>query len=392
MQNLHILLVHNYYQHPGGEDAVFSLEKSLLLKHGNSVFEYTNSNMRIEALGYINSAAKTIWSRSSYKEVLKIIQDVKPDIAHFHNTFTLISPAVYYACAEMGVPVIQTLHNYRLLCPNAYLFRDGGVCEDCINLKNPLPGVFHKCYRNSYSQSAIVAGMLGIHRLIRTWQNKIDIYISLTEFARQKFIQGGLPEKKIVVKPNFVTSVDISDRTGVGEYALYIGRLSYEKGLDTLLSAWDKLLIPLKIAGDGPLREFVQKHVENSSFIEYLGQVSQKSAIDLIRKSRFLVFPSRLYEGLPMTIIEAFSCGVPVIASDLTSRVEILRDSETGILYTSGDPINLAANAEWLWNHPELSAEIGRNAWHEYKEKYTPEHNYLLLQKIYQQVIENKIH
>jgi len=385
-------MVHNYYQQAGGEDTVFSLEKSLLLDHGHTVSEYTDSNTRIELLGQINSAAQTIWSRSSHNAIRRIIQEVKPDIAHFHNTFMLISPSVYYACAEMGVPVVQTLHNYRLLCPNAYLFRNGAVCEDCINLKNLLPGVFHKCYRNSYAQSAIVAGMLGIHRLIRTWKNRIDLYISLTEFARQKFIQGGLPAEKIIVKPNFVASIDISDRTSLGDYALYIGRLSYEKGIDTLLSAWGRLQIPLKIVGDGLLRESVQKYAENSSFIEYLGQVSQKSVIDLLKKSRFLVFPSRLYEGLPMTILEAFSCGVPVITSDLASRSELIRDSETGILYTSSDPANLAVKAEWLWNHPEVSAEIGRNALHEYKDKYTPEHNYLLLQKIYQHVIEDKIH
>ena len=392
MQKRRILLVHNYYQHPGGEDTVFSSEKSLLLEHGHTVFEYTDSNKRIELLGNINSAVQTIWSRSSYNAIKKKLMEVKPDIVHFHNTFMLVSPSAYYACSEMGIPVIQTLHNYRLLCSNALLFRNSAVCEDCINLKNLLPGVYHKCYRNSYSQSTIVAGMLGIHRHIRTWQNKIDLYISLTEFARQKFVQGGLPEEKIIVKPNFITSNEISDCTGVGEYAIFIGRLTFEKGVDILLSAWDKLQIPLKIVGDGELRESVQKYAKKSNFIEYMGQLSQKSVIDLLKKSRFLVFPSRLYEGLPMTIVEAFSCGVPVIASDLTPRAELICDSEIGILYSSNDPASLAYKAESLWNHPGICARMGRNARREYEDKYTPENNYELLQKIYQYVIEKKMH
>jgi glycosyltransferase involved in cell wall biosynthesis len=392
MQKRCILLVHNYYQHPGGEDTVFSSEKSLLLEHGHAVFEYTDNNKRIEQLGYVNSAFQTIWSRSSYNAIKRILKEVKPDLVHFHNTFMLISPSAYYACAEMGVPVIQTLHNYRLLCSNALLFRNGAVCEDCINLKNLLPGVYHKCYRNSFSQSSVVAGMLGFHRLIRTWQNKVDLYLSLTEFARQQFIRAGLPEEKIIVKPNFVTNNDIPNRPGIGEYAIYIGRLTHEKGVDILLAAWDKLHIPLKIVGDGQLRESVQKYAQKNTFIEYLGQVSQKSVIDLLQKSRFLVFPSKLYEGLPMTVIEAFSCGVPVITSDLASRTELIRDSETGTLYSSSDPASLAAKAEWFWNHPDHCAEMGRNARRTYEDKYTPEQNYALLQKIYQQVIERKMH
>jgi len=390
MKNFRILMVHNYYQNPGGEDTVFSLEKSLLLEHGNSVFEYVDSNKRIDALAHINSAAKTIWSRSSYSAITKIIKDVRPDIAHFHNTFMLISPSVYYACAEMGIPVVQTLHNYRLLCPNAYLFRNGAFCEDCIKLKYPLPGFIHKCYRNSYSQSAIVAGMLGIHKLIRTWQNKIDIYISLTEFARQKFIQGGLPGEKIIVKPNFVKRSDIPNHTGFGEYALYIGRLSYEKGVDILLSGWETLQIPLKIVGDGPLREFAQKCARNSSFIEYLGQVNHTSVNHLLKMARFLVFPSKLYEGLPITIIEAFSCGVPVIAADLASRVGLIRDSETGILYSSGSPASLAAKAQWLWNFPDKCTEMGKNARQEYERNYTPGHNYQMLTDIYDRAMTKK--
>jgi glycosyltransferase involved in cell wall biosynthesis len=390
MEKPSVLLVHNFYQHPGGEDVVFSSEKSLLCEHGHNIYEYTRSNKQIEVLGRFNSAIQTIWSGPSYQEIIKILRRDKPDIAHFHNTFMLVSPSVYYACAQMGIPVIQTLHNYRLLCSNAYLFRKGTNCEDCIILKNPLPGVIHKCYRNSYSQSAIIAGMLGFHNLIRTWQNKIDYYIALTEFARQMFIQGGIPENKIIVKPNFVANIDESDRKGIGEYALYIGRLSNEKGIDTLMSTWETMQIPLKIVGDGPLRQYVQEHADHSSFIEYLGQVSRKSVIDLLIKSRFLVFPSKLFEGLPMTILEAFSCGVPVVSSDLGARSDIIRGSNSGLVYANRDSGDLATKVKWLWDHPIDCTKMAHNARREYEEKYTPEHNYEQLMDIYTRALAKK--
>ncbi len=392
MRKLRILLVHNYYQQSGGEDAVFASEKSLLVDHGHAVFEYTDSNKRIESLGYINSAVQTIWSRPSYNAIKRILQDVKPDIAHFHNTFMLISPSVYYACAEVGVPIIQTLHNYRLLCPNAYLFRDGAICEECINLKNPLPGVFHKCYRNSHSQSAVVAGMLGVHRLIRTWQNKIDFYITLTEFARNKFVQGGLPPEKLVVKPNFLPTSNVQS-SGVRNHVLYAGRLSHEKGIQTLGQVWRGLSlssIPLYIAGDGPEREVILQLELEKVNVRYLGKLDSVSLDEFIIQSRFVVIPSVCYENFPMSILDSFRLGVPVIASRIGSLVELIRDGETGLLFNPGDAADLAAKVNWLWNHLEESERMGRAARLEYEQKYTPERNHQLLMEIYERAIKEK--
>lgn len=390
MKPLNILAVHNYYQYPGGEDTVFSLEKTLLQKNGHSVSEFTDNNARIGSLGVLNAAAQTIWSRSSYQRIKKILQETKPDIVHSHNTFLLISPSIYFACAEMSIPVIQTLHNYRLICPNAYLFRNGASCEECVKMAFPFPGIRYACYRDSYSQSAVVAGMLGFHRLMRTWQTKVDRFIALTDFARAKFIQGGLPEDKIVVKPNFVIDVSESSADKLNRYALYVGHLSFEKGIPDLLSAWASLKIPLKIIGDGPLAQTVQETAGKLKHIEYLGSVHHDEVKKLLSQASFLVFPSKLYEGLPMTVIEAFSTGIPVIAAKVGARVELIHDHSTGLLYDPVDASNLASCASWLWQQPEERKKMGREARRDYENKYTPEKNYEMLMDIYKQVLVKK--
>jgi glycosyltransferase involved in cell wall biosynthesis len=382
-----IFVVHNSYIFPGGEDNVYSLEKKLLREHGHTVVEYLDTNKRIESLGKIDSAIQTIWSKPSFSAIKKILQETKPDIVHFHNTFLMISPSAYYACAELHIPVVQTLHNYRLICPNAYLFRDGSVCEECINRSFPLPAVRYGCYRNSRSQSAVVATMLGFHRLIHTWQKKVDCFIALTEFARGKFIQGGIPEEKIVIKPNFAIDTKEFHVESSKKFVLFVGHLSPEKGLDILLSAWNSLEIPLKIAGDGPLADLIGAMAGKSTTIEYLGSVSHSKVMELLSQAAFLVFPSKLYEGLPMTIIEAFAAGIPVIASNSGPRAEIISDSNTGLLYDPDNPSDLSSRVNWLWNHTEERTEMGKNARRDYEKKYTPEKNYQMLMNIYEKIL-----
>ncbi len=251
---MQVLSIHNSYQIRGGEDESREAEQRLLREMGHSVEVYEENNDRLSSLNAIQLACKTVWSKEAYKTVKQLLARQPHDIVHVQNFFPLISPSVYYAAKSMGVPVVQTLRNYRLLCPNAMFFREGRVCEACIGKAIPLPGVLHGCYRESQTASGAVATMLTVHRLMQTWMQKVDLYIALTEFARQKFIQGGFPEDKIVVKPNFVNP-DPGIGEGRGGYALYVGRLSVEKGLDTLLAAWEKLgkQLPLKIVGDGPL-------------------------------------------------------------------------------------------------------------------------------------------
>src|SRR5215469_13906386 len=254
-----ILFIHNYYQQPGGEDSGVRQERDLLAAAGHRIVEYTrhSNEIALDGLGSrIRLGAEALWSKRTYEELRSLLTKERPDVANIHNTVPLISPSAYYACAEAGVPVVQTLHNYRLLCPAGTFLREGKVCELCLGLSIPWPGVAHGCYRGSREASATVAAMLAVQRALRTWKSKVDYYIARTQFARRKFIEGGLPAERIAVKPCFVYP-DPGPRSGSGEMALFLGRLSPEKGLRTLIAAWQYLdgRVPLRIAGDGPMRE-----------------------------------------------------------------------------------------------------------------------------------------
>lgn len=257
---MRILMAHCRYQIRGGEDECYEAEQRLLRAAGVEVDTYEDDNRRIEQLGPLRAACDTVWSTSAYRAIRARLHEKHYDIVHVHNFFPLISPAVYYAAQAEGCSVVQTLHNYRLSCPAAIFYRDGRVCEDCLGKAIPWPGVLHGCYRGSRAGTATIAAMLGVHRLLGTWQRKVDLYIALNEFMRRKAIAGGLPAERIVVKPNFVGS-DPGAGEGQGGFALFTARLNPEKGVAELLAAWRRLgrRIPLKIMGDGPLTEMVKE-------------------------------------------------------------------------------------------------------------------------------------
>jgi glycosyltransferase involved in cell wall biosynthesis len=386
---LRILLVHNRYQQPGGEDAVFRSEGALLRSQGHEVVEFVENNAWLNRVNPLEAAVNTIWSCKTWRRIRALMQESKSDVAHFHNTFPIVSPAAYYACEEAGVPVVQTLHNYRLLCPNAVFFRYGYVCEDCLGKLVPWPGVLHRCYRGSRAATGAVATMLVVHRLLRTWQQKVDVFIALTEFARQKFIQGGLPADRIVVKPNFVHP-DPGLGTHEGGYALFAGRLSPEKGVRTLLAAWERLGvgIPLKIVGDGPLARQVAETANRNPRVEWLGSQPLERVYSLMGGAAVILVPSLWYEGFPRVIVEAYAKGTPVIASDLGALAELVEDGRTGLRFRPGNPEDLAAKVEWAWTHPRQLAEMGQEARREYELKYTAERNYEQLMEIYRLAIE----
>jgi glycosyltransferase involved in cell wall biosynthesis len=387
---VNVLLLHNRYQQAGGEDAVFETEKALLEHMGQEVIPFVEDNARLNGMNPLKAAQNAIWSREAQSRLRRLIRETRPDVAHFHNTFLMISPAAYYACKEEGVPVVQTLHNFRLLCPAATFFRDGRVCEDCLGKAVTWPAVAHGCWRGSRAGTALVSTMLAVHRLLKTWQEQVDVYIALTEFTRQKFIEGGLPAKKIVVKPNFVDP-DPGMGSHDGEYALFVGRLSLEKGVMTLLRAWKGLKgRTLKIVGDGPLLEKVQGFViqEGLREVELLSRKPRDEIFRLMQEAQALVFPSECYEGFPMTIAEAFACGLPVIVSRLGAMAEIVEDGRTGLFFEPGDPESLIEQVQWVWEHPRELAEMGRNARREYEMKYTAEKNYQMLMEIYRKAME----
>jgi glycosyltransferase involved in cell wall biosynthesis len=379
-----ILVAHNRYQQRGGEDAMVAAEIRLLEAHGHQVVRYLRENDELKARGpwgKVSAGIETLWSTKSLRQVRSLIQKEKPDVAHFHNIFPLISPAVYHACSQYGVPVVQTLHNYRLICPAATCLRAGRVCEECLGRNVARPAIVHGCYRGSHAATAAVASMLTVHRIMGTWQDKVDLYIALSEFARQKFIAGGLPAERIVVKPNFVEP-DPGNRQGKCEYALFVGRLSEEKGIRVLLAACRELhgKIPLRIAGEGPLLNEIEQFLSANgpSGITLVGRLTGTEVIRAMHEARFLVFPSIWFEGFPVSITEAFACGLPVIASRLGSMAEIVADKVTGLHFSAGDSQALAREIDWAWNHPQDMKQMGANARTEYENKYTASRNYEL--------------
>jgi glycosyltransferase involved in cell wall biosynthesis len=387
-----ILVAHNFYQQSGGEDTVFAAETELLTAHGHDVVKWTDTNHRIDQGSKFAAARNAIWSFEAFKKAEELISLCRPDLVHVHNTWMILSPSIYSAFQKNGIPVVQTLHNYRLLCPNALFFRDGKVCEECMNFSVPISGIVHKCYRESVSQTSIVAAMLSYHRLAGTWLGQVDRYIALSEFAKAKFIQGGLPPEKLHVKPNFLPDVDFQIAVN-RDHVLYAGRLSPEKGISTLERAWREPLladVPLHVAGDGPEKEVISQLSLERSNVRYLGKLDRRALDEAIIRSRFVVIPSVCYENFPMGILDAFRLGVPVIASRLGSMMELVREGETGLLFTPGDAADLAAKVKWLWLHPEDAERMGRIARSEYEQKYTSERNYEMLMQIYGHAIKEK--
>jgi glycosyltransferase involved in cell wall biosynthesis len=388
-----ILAVHNRYQSLGGEDEVYRRECGMLAEHGHELIEYTRDNREIAHYGIggkITLPLRTIWAWDSYRQLATILAQAKPDVAHFHNTFPLVSPAAYYACSAAGVPVVQTIYNPRLLCPAATLFRDGGICEDCVGRRFAWPAVRHACYQNSGLRSGVVASMISAHHGLGTWNRKINTYLVATEFYRRKFAAAGFSLDKIAVKPHFLDT-DPGCSQQKGNYAVFVGRLAPEKGVPTLLAAWEKLTtVPLYIRGDGPLAEAASlAQSRPGSRITLLPRMDRAALYDLIRAASFLVWPSEgYYETFGLIAIEAFACGVPVIASRVGVMEEIVHDGRTGLHFTPGDASDLARKVEWAGAHPDEMREMGRNARAEYEAKYTAERNYRLLLEVYRQAIQ----
>lgn len=383
-----IALVHNTYQQTGGEDRVFEQERRMLEGEGHRVIPFTRSNSAADAYSgvkRVNLAAATVWSSRSRLEFKQLLAREKPDVVHVHNTFMMISPSIYSAAREAGVPVVQTLHNFRFLCPAANFFRDGKVCEECLD-HTVWRGVRHGCYRKSRMATATVALMLEYHHRRKTWTDTVSYFVALSEFARGRFIAGGLPAERIVVKPNFVDP-DPGPGPEERDYAVFVGRFSPVERMITVLSAWERLgnRIPLLIVGGGPERVQIEAEAQrrNLSAIRFLGVLPNPQTIAIIQAARFLVFPSEWYENFPVTIAEAFACETPVICSALGSMKEIVTDGLTGLHFTPGDPVDLAEKVAQAWDSPLPMREMGAAARREYLARYTAEQNYSQLVGIY---------
>jgi len=337
-----VLLVHNSYTQPGGEDTVVAREARMLRDTGHTVIEYSRSNKELEGLWKRPLLPiGVIWASDALRDLRKLVIRERPDVAHFHNTFAVISPAAYFAFGEHEIPVIQSLHNPRLICPSANFYRGGKVCTDCLGRTMPWPGIVHGCYRNSHVGTAVVGTMIAMHGWLGTWANRVDMYVVFTEFYRDLFVRHGLPSDKIVIKPHFV-SPDPGMRCACdGDYALFIGRLDAEKGIRTVMRAWKQLGgVPLKIRGGGRLLQETLRVCRDSGLgkVEFVDWLPENEMLAVVKKARFLVWPSEgLYETFGLVAAEAFACGVPVIASGIGAMAEMVKDGRTGLHFRPGD-------------------------------------------------------
>jgi glycosyltransferase involved in cell wall biosynthesis len=381
---LRVLVAHNAYRHAGGEDSVVESEVALLREHGHTVIEMRRDNADVEAIGRLPLLAQTLWSRRTQAEARALIALHRPHVAHIHNTLPLLSPSLHWACAEAGVAVVQTLHNFRLACPQAMFLRDGQVCEDCLG-RAPLPAIRHGCYRGSRAQTAVVATMLVAHRAIGTWRDKVDRFVALTEFSRDKFIQAGIAPERIAVKPNFVDSGPRSE--GHRQGFLFVGRLSKEKGTAVLARAC--LASPefdLRVVGSGP-----EAHrLDGIARLTRLGTLDTAAVHDEMGRATALVVPSICFETFGRVVVEAYARGTAVIASRIGSLAELVEHEVTGLLFRPGDSEDLARTLQWAMAHPELMGNMGRRARERYDALYTPAANCRQLIAIYREAIASR--
>ena len=399
-ESLKILQVHNFYQQRGGEDMVVQQEKTLMVSHGHVVHDYFRYNDDIttarDKLNVLLTAHYSKKSRESFRETLV---EMRPDIVHVHNFFPLITPSIFDACQDLSIPVIMTLHNYRLVHPNALLINNKGEIDERSVHGSAYACVFDKVYRNSMLQTAVAAHMIEYHRKSGTWRSKVDQFIALTNFAKSMFEAGGVPPQKISIKPNFTN--DIFNKvendqipSSDSDYFIYVGRLSPEKGIVMLVDTWIKhdIKASLIVIGEGPLLKEIISKARKSPAIKVLGKKKHTETMEYIRNAKALIFPSTWYEGFPMTIVESFCLGIPVIASNIGSQKEIIKHRHNGLHFEKGESQSLFDQVSALRKDEALKHKLSKNARTDYLKHYSPETNYHQLVKIYQEAIEEKNH
>lgn len=383
-----VLLCHNHYLQAGGEDQVFADEATLLESRGVEVIRYVRDSKDTERMGPLAVVNSTLWNGETFDEVRALIQATRPDVMHCTNTFPLISPAVYDAAQVEHVPVVQSLHNFRTLCVNGLLMREGTPCEKCVGKLVPWRGVTNGCYRDSRAASAVLAVSAMTQRLKRASRDPVSLYVALSEFSRQKFLQGGFAPERVVVKPNFVSP---APRLGFGTDggAVFVGRLSEEKGIDVLLDAWRRMEMPmsLTIVGDGPLAEHVQVAASTDKRIRWVGRQPLETIYKLLGDAAFLVLPSRCYENCPKTIIESYSCGTPAVVANQGAMQEMVKDGVTGRHFTAGDASHLASVATELFLTPMAITTMRQAARAEFEAKYTAKRNFEMMMELYDRAI-----
>ncbi|MER2997773.1 glycosyltransferase family 4 protein [Pontibacter populi] len=389
---MRILQVHNHYKQSAGEDTVFFAEAALLESYGHEVELFTLTNNEVNSVSEkLQAAVGVLYNTDSAKLVEAKLKSFKPDIVHVHNFFPLVSPAVFYVAQKRNIPVVMTLHNYRLICPSAYQHYNGRLHLENAAQVFPIKAIVEKAYRDSYFQTASVVLTTGIHKLLGTWQTKVDRYIALTQGAADMFLNSSLKLKseQLTVKPNFTTDLG-EGATEREDYFLFVGRLSPEKGVETLLRANKLHPFKLKIIGDGPLRGAVEEHAATHPNVEYLGYQKRPRVEEELKHAKGLIFTSEWPEMFGMTIIEAFSTATPVIASNIGGAAHLVQHNYNGLLYTPQVAEELVEQVKLLGFNTELASALGQEARRTYLQNYTAEVNYRMLLDIYTDVIRAK--
>lgn len=382
-KKLKILLAHNYYQISGGEDSVVANEFKMLKKNGHEVIFYSRNNLEIKNFSFLKKMLlpfSSVFSLKTYREVKDLIKQEQIDILHVHNTLSLISPSIYYAAFSCRIPVVQTVHNFRFICPNALLYRDGYICEECLQrgLKCALK---HRCYRNSFLQTFISVCILKFHRLLKTY-DKIN-YICLTEFNREKLLTiKQIDPQKIFIKPNFTEESDIvipyNQRK---KQFLFAGRPEKIKGIQILLEAWKQIPeYDLMICGTSNELEWCNDYILTNDMknVHVLGKVDNYEVRKIMSESLALILPTQVYEGFPMTIVEAFSCGTPVIGSNIGNVSRLIMDGGDGLLFQFDSPSDLVNKVYECAKLDTVKICLDR-----YRKLYNEKSNYKTLEQIY---------
>ena len=380
-------MLHNKYQIMGGEDIQTEEEITLLKQNGIEVDVFYVSNDSVYDINSVQLAYDAIWSGKYYKLLLEKIRTEKYDIVHVQNFFPLFSPSIFYAAKKAGAKVIMTAHNYRLICPNALMFINNKICSDCIGKTIPYPALLKKCYRNSFSATAVTIAMLGFHNLINTWKNKLDGIICISEFVRNQLILGKFEEKLLHVKYNFVSSA-IPPNFESGDYYIFVGRTSDQKGIELLLTTFQLLQKKLVIIGEGPLDSMIKEFAKINSNVEFLGKLPLEETYRKIATAKALVFPSQSNEPFGRTITEAFAHGTPVIGSALGGVTELVKEAANGFLfnpYKESDLMNAINKFETITDVETLR----KNAYESYQANFTPTINYKRITEIYSTILNN---
>jgi glycosyltransferase involved in cell wall biosynthesis len=393
--NLRYLLAHSHYASavPSGENQVFEAELQLLKKNGHDLQTFTRHSDEIRAkgtIGVIQGALATPWNPWMANSIRKKVDEFKPDVVHVHNTFPLLSPAIFHAIGKRAARVL-TLHNYRIYCPAAIPMRDGKVCTTCIDRSSPIPAMIHGCYRGSRIATLPLALSVGMHHLLGTWKNQVDAFICLSEFQKELMITAGLPREKVHVKPNFYPgNPAVISWTERKNYVVFAGRLTAEKGVVSLIRAWQawgSAAPELRLIGDGGLRQDLEKMAAGLP-VRFLGQLGADEAQAQIAGARLLVLSSECFEGFPMVVREAFAFGTPAAVSDLGPLPYIVEHGKSGVVFQPANPLSLLHEVRKAWETPRLLERLGQGARAEFESKYTEDANYAALMEIYRKAIE----